>query len=495
MSSDGRRNASYRAAIADMVCDKVALEVGTGPEALLARFCAEAGARKVYAVERLHESYVKARATVESLGLADRITVLHGDATTVAPPEKADICVSEIVGAIGGSEGAAVVLNGVRRLLVDAPQSIPRRATTLYAPVELPPGLRPGFGPLAAHYAERIFAQAGAPFDFRLCLKGLGRGDLLAPPAVFEDLDFTRAMPTSFRRPAEFAIARDGRFDGFLAWLTLDTGAGETLDILANEHCWLPVFLPALHPGIAVAAGDRIAAESAASLCGNGVNPDYLVEGVLHRAGHADLPFRHVSPQQAAGFRATPFHAQFFRDGAIPRRPDAARAFDPDAVLGELRQRLPRHMLPSRIVAADAIPLLPSGKRDRRALQAIASRTPERAGTVLPRNGMETAVAAIWRDVLNRGSIGRETNFFDQGGHSLLLLQVQDRIREDLGIDIAVTDLFEFPTVESLARRLMLDGADGKTDADDPRRRAAARQAALDGRGTGRRAQAVEQRR
>jgi len=54
---------------------------------------------------------------VEEAGLADRLVLIHGDAMKVELPELADVCISELVGPIGGSEGAAVILNNARRLL------------------------------------------------------------------------------------------------------------------------------------------------------------------------------------------------------------------------------------------------------------------------------------------------------------------------------------------------------------------------------------------
>ena len=53
-----------------------------------------------------------------------------------------------------------------------------------------------------------------------------------------------------------------------------------------------------------------------------------------------------------------------------------------------------------------------------------------------PRSGLEQAIAAIWERVLSVKSPGVNDNFFDLGGHSLLLVQVQNKIREDLGIDL-----------------------------------------------------------
>ncbi|MGH8603217.1 MAG: amino acid adenylation domain-containing protein, partial [Gammaproteobacteria bacterium] len=68
MSHDERRNTSYKVAINGAVRDKAVLDIGTGKDAILARFCVEAGARKVYAIEILEESYEQARACIKSLG-------------------------------------------------------------------------------------------------------------------------------------------------------------------------------------------------------------------------------------------------------------------------------------------------------------------------------------------------------------------------------------------------------------------------------------------
>ena len=117
MTHDERRNESYRRALGALARDKIVLDIGTGPEALLARLALETGARNVYAVELLESTYLLARQCIEKLGLHDRIHVIHGDIRTVLLPEAAEVCVSEIVGPIGGVEGAAVLINSARRLL------------------------------------------------------------------------------------------------------------------------------------------------------------------------------------------------------------------------------------------------------------------------------------------------------------------------------------------------------------------------------------------
>lgn len=490
MTTDKRRNDSYKAAL-ELIKDKVVLEVGTGPEALLSRFAIDAGARKAYAVELLPETFEKARQRVTELGLADRIEVILGDATKVKLPEQADVCLSEIVGAIGGCEGAAAILNGVRQHLSEGAIMIPERSTTLYAPVELPKHLREqlSFGPLPGRYVERIFDEIGYPFDLRLSIKGLNRSHLLAEPQVFEDLDFQSAViEAEPSYEAEHKLLRDGCLDGFLVWLTLNTGAGEVLDILDNQHCWLPVFLPAFGSGLSVSAGDRIKTTCGARLCEDKIHPDYYIHGTLLRANHNPYTFKFNSPHHANSFRATPFYQLMFANEDIPLHNQLSQqtedlSCDVASLRMKLRKRLPEHMVPSRFFVLDSLPLLPSGKLDRAALSL--SRVEEVASKrdlIPPQTDLETMIASIWQDLLQLDQVGLQTNFFDQGGHSLLLLQVQERLRINSGVDIAVTDLFKYPTVEALAVRVEKGRERGKTHTitnNDSLDRSSSRQRAL----------------
>jgi amino acid adenylation domain-containing protein len=490
MTSDERRNDSYRAAFAQRVPGKVVVEVGTGPEALLSRFCAEAGARKIYAIEMLPDSHARATRRVRELGLEHRIEVILGDATKVQLPEPADICVSEIVGAIGGCEGAAVIMNGIRHLLGGNAEMIPVRSTTMYAPVELPEELLRdlAFGPLPARYVDRIFAEIGYPFDLRLSVKGLDRSHLLAAPQTFEDLDFSGPVDPEPRHQSRFRIERDGRIDGLLVWLTLDTGGGERIDILEHEHCWLPVFFP-LFERLPVSAGDRIEGMAGTVLSDDSLHPDYFVEGTLHRKDAGPLPFRHDSAHHAPTFRGSAFYNRLFDGGVVPRlaadaRPAKVGAFDATALKQRLRQRLPEQMVPELFVKLDRLPLMPSGKLDRRALPTVAvGRAAEAPRSLLPpRSEAERTIARIWQELLQIDGVGLQTNFFDHGGHSLLLLRVQDQVRAELGVEVSVTDLFKYPTVETLAQRLSeQQDAERPPDADagTGQKRATARQQAL----------------
>ena len=118
-----------------------------------------------------------------------------------------------------------------------------------------------------------------------------------------------------------------------------------------------------------------------------------------------------------------------------------------------LRQRLPEHMIPGAFVSVDEFPLSPTGKIDRRALprpSQEASAKPYAA----PSSEAERSIARIWQQALGREQVGAEDNFFDLGGHSLLLMQVHAQLQSHFEKDFTVVDLFRFTTVRSLARYL-----------------------------------------
>jgi acyl carrier protein len=120
-----------------------------------------------------------------------------------------------------------------------------------------------------------------------------------------------------------------------------------------------------------------------------------------------------------------------------------------------LKQRLPYYMLPTAFVVLDAIPLTPSGKIDRQALPAPGKARPELDSTFAqPRNEIERQIASIWQEVLGVADIGVEDNFFDLGGHSLLMVQVLSKLQEVFQKEQSMIAMFQYPTVSALAEYL-----------------------------------------
>jgi nonribosomal peptide synthetase DhbF len=140
---------------------------------------------------------------------------------------------------------------------------------------------------------------------------------------------------------------------------------------------------------------------------------------------------------------------------------------DPEALRAHLRQHLPEYMVPAALVRMDALPLNSSGKLDRKALPAPVA---EGCGHSLrPETGLEAQIAGIWQEVLELEAVGVEDNFFDLGGHSLLLLRLQSRLAAGLAREVPVVDLFQYPTVRAFARVLHADGRGGAARAGEER--------------------------
>ena len=121
----------------------------------------------------------------------------------------------------------------------------------------------------------------------------------------------------------------------------------------------------------------------------------------------------------------------------------------------ELRERLPEYMVPSEIVVLGEMPLTANGKIDRRALLSLERpRAVLAEAYVAPQNEMEQAIANLWRETLRLEKVGRVDNFFDLGGHSLLMLELHTKLQETFDADLALVEMFKYPTVASLAQYL-----------------------------------------
>ncbi|MBD2293370.1 amino acid adenylation domain-containing protein [Anabaena sphaerica FACHB-251] len=125
-----------------------------------------------------------------------------------------------------------------------------------------------------------------------------------------------------------------------------------------------------------------------------------------------------------------------------------------------LKDKLPDYMIPSAFVQLDTLPLTPNGKIDRRALPAPDKSNLELKNFfVAPRTAVEEILAGIWKKILHVEQVGIHDNFFELGGHSLLATQVISRIRETFRIELPLRYLFESPTVEKLAQKIIAQEA------------------------------------
>ena len=101
----------------------------------------------------------------------------------------------------------------------------------------------------------------------------------------------------------------------------------------------------------------------------------------------------------------------------------------------------------------ESLPLTPNGKVDRKALpQPDFSNLNLHEDYIAPRTSVEEVLVEIWAKVLGKQQVGVHDNFFELGGHSLLATQLSSRIRDRLQLELPIRQLFETPTVASLAK-------------------------------------------
>ena len=152
-----------------------------------------------------------------------------------------------------------------------------------------------------------------------------------------------------------------------------------------------------------------------------------------------------------------------------------------------LRQRLPEHMVPSAFAFLENFPLTPVGKLDRRALPTSGWTRPEMEGEfVEPRTEIERALAKIWQELLHVEKVGIHDNFFDLGGNSIRLAQINRKVCELSGRDVAVIEMLSHPTISALAQYLIQKQND-KDSLEQSHERAETRRVLRDGRKQSRR--------
>jgi amino acid adenylation domain-containing protein len=118
-----------------------------------------------------------------------------------------------------------------------------------------------------------------------------------------------------------------------------------------------------------------------------------------------------------------------------------------------LRPRIPEYMVPGSFTFLKTLPLTVHGKLDSRALPPPVELPTEVDGRRLPKTEIESMLAAIWTELLGVEHVDLDQNIFDLGAHSLLIVQVQERLREQ-GWEVTVLDVFRYPTVQQLAAHL-----------------------------------------
>lgn len=323
MLQDESRNALFSQAVAELAPGRVVVEFGAGPDLLWSSLAAKSGARSVFAVESIEDSARAARDLAQAIG--PNVRVIHGDATRVELPVKADLCIAELVGAIGGAEGiGAVVDDAWRRHLAPHAAVVPRCVRTPIAALAANDllGGRPALHPDVAPYVGQVLRSVGSLFDLRMCLSGLTKADLVTTTDLLEELGLdtnTRNQARSIR----LEVTRPAAIDSCVLWLQLQCAPGQPfLDSLETVTNWLPVLLPFdVDAPIPVQPGDVLELDVTDHLY-DAVHPQWSFTGVVQHRDGSRTPVRAESAYADGPFRRSWLHRTLLRG---PRADGSAR--------------------------------------------------------------------------------------------------------------------------------------------------------------------------
>ncbi|WP_211299217.1 non-ribosomal peptide synthetase, partial [Methylovulum psychrotolerans] len=131
--------------------------------------------------------------------------------------------------------------------------------------------------------------------------------------------------------------------------------------------------------------------------------------------------------------------------------PAAGHSPDPAGLRRQLAVHLADYMLPAAFVSLAALPLTANGKLDRNALPAPEGDTAATRCYEAPQGHTETVIAGLWQELLHLEHVGRQDQFFELGGHSLLAVQLAARLRQTLGVELPLSEVFAHPVLAELA--------------------------------------------
>ncbi len=128
--------------------------------------------------------------------------------------------------------------------------------------------------------------------------------------------------------------------------------------------------------------------------------------------------------------------------------------FDRDSVIAFLKSKIPEYMIPSLWMELENLPLSFSGKVDKKALAEIKIEYIQSEDYESPKTELENQIARIWQKTLGLERIGIKDDFFVLGGHSLLAMKVITTIRSEMGVELSIREIFNFPTIRQLSEIL-----------------------------------------
>jgi type I protein arginine methyltransferase len=293
---DWQRLNPFREAIGEIVRPgMVVADIGTG-SGPLARFAAHAGATKVYGVEQHQEILWFAGRLNRTERLDHAIDLVLGDSRKVALPERVDVIVAELIGALGNDEAMSGILEDARhRFLKPTGTIIPRQVEVFICPISAPEA----HAQIATVYhGDRIVAPAAAfaPFDVYYAILDLPFERLLSREQILDSINLMGHTELSYERSLIFACEREGTFSGFAVWFKAALTCSVVLDTspAAETTCWGQAFFP-VREQVAVRRSDVIEVAFSAIVPSGSDRPFYRWRGSVKRELQALCTFKQAS--------------------------------------------------------------------------------------------------------------------------------------------------------------------------------------------------------
>jgi non-ribosomal peptide synthetase component F/acyl carrier protein len=204
--------------------------------------------------------------------------------------------------------------------------------------------------------------------------------------------------------------------------------------------------------------------EMGARMCGTGERARYREDGIIELMGRLDDRVEIEGVQVELGeIEAALANYENVQEAAVVVRPNGelvayvvvckGKRLGQNELRSYLDGKLPPYMIPGAFITLQELPLNASGAMDRAALSLLGQEQLTKE-FILPRTELEQTIAAAWQTALAVDQVGVHDNFFDLGGHSLLMIQLHQKLRAELSVEIELLHLFQFPTIDSLVRFL-----------------------------------------
>jgi aryl carrier-like protein len=219
---------------------------------------------------------------------------------------------------------------------------------------------------------------------------------------------------------------------------------------------------------------DPFTSEMDGHMRGTGERARYREDGTIELMGRLDDQVEIEGfPVKLGEIETTLVNYDSVREAAVVVRPNGelvayivvrdGMRLRQNEVRSYLDEKLPLYMIPATFITLQELPKNARGEVDRAGL-AVLGQEQLTSEFVLPRTELEKTIAAAWQAALGVDQVGVYDNFFDIGGHSLRMIQIHQKLRAELSVDIELLNLFQFPTIDSLVRFLQAGyNFDGKS--------------------------------